>query len=209
MSMRAGGKQSVNGQSTSALSSAFGDDTIELQLTPEQLLELSQPAELEEPVASGQVPAFAPPERTAPPERAFEFAPPPPLFKVARADPSRRWRHTPIAKMAVAIVAYTVLAWWSASQLSGQPKPPVTAAIRPPAAIIARPALTAGPALPTLRVVNPFDKTEVFEFPAGTSNLEGRQKVAQILMQRARDRQNQWEHIRPVPNIRTASLYPP
>jgi hypothetical protein len=82
------------------------------------------------------------------------------------------------------------------------------AAIRPPAAI-ARPALTASPALPTLRVVNPFDKTEVFEFPAGTSNLEGRQKVAQILMQRARDRQNQWEHIRPVPNIRTASLYPP
>lgn len=193
----------MNGQSTSTISSAIGDDTIELQLTPEQLLELSQPAELDEPFASGQASAFAPPERIFP-----EFSSAPPLFSPPPSSPARRWHQTPIAKMGGAIIAYTALAWWSASQLAGQPKPPATAATRPPAAI-ARPALSASPAKPEVRVVNPFDKTEVFEFPAGTSGAEGREKVAQILLQRARDRQSQWERIKPAPNMRTASLYRP
>jgi hypothetical protein len=36
---------------------------------------------------------------------------------------------------------------------------------------------------------NPFDQREVFEFPAGTTPTEARDAVAQILLQRARDRQ--------------------
>ena len=39
-----------------------------------------------------------------------------------------------------------------------------------------------------VRVKNPFDHSEVFEFPAGTSLKEARQSVSQILMQRAQDR---------------------
>jgi hypothetical protein len=41
---------------------------------------------------------------------------------------------------------------------------------------------------PPVRYANPFDATEVFEFPAGTSPVEARDAVAEMLLQRARDR---------------------
>jgi hypothetical protein len=40
----------------------------------------------------------------------------------------------------------------------------------------------------TVRFVNPFDRTEVFEFPAGTPWVEARDQVAQQLITRARER---------------------
>ena len=43
-----------------------------------------------------------------------------------------------------------------------------------------------------LRFKNPFDKSEVFEFPPGTTLEEARASVADLLIQRAQDR-----HIRP------------
>jgi hypothetical protein len=179
----------MNGQTTKP--PAIGDDTIELELTPEQLLVLSQAAELKEPVVPAQIPAF--------------FAPPP-LFNVGPSSRSRRWHQTPIAKMAGAIVGYLAFAWWGVSQLAWQPQPPATAAAKP-TAVIPGPALTASSSPPSLQVTNPFDATEKFEFPTGTSAAEGRDKVVQILLQRARERQSQWEHIRPVVGLR-ASLYP-
>jgi hypothetical protein len=190
----------VNGQST--ISPAIGDDTIELQLTPEQMLQLSQAAELEEePVVPAQISAVAASGRisAAAPSRQ-------PLPKVSAPSRVRRWHLTPIAKMAAATTAYVAFAWWSASQLTAQPQPPVTVAARPNVAI-PRPALVASTANPTVRVINPFDATEIFEFPAGTSHAESHEKVAQILLQRARERQSRWEHIKPVGNLRTASLY--
>ncbi len=39
---------------------------------------------------------------------------------------------------------------------------------------------------------NPFDATEVFQFPSGTSETEARQSVAELLMQRARERKDVW-----------------
>lgn len=39
-----------------------------------------------------------------------------------------------------------------------------------------------------LRYRNPFDKAEVFEFPAGTTKAEARDAVAQILLERATER---------------------
>ena len=39
---------------------------------------------------------------------------------------------------------------------------------------------------------NPFDTTEVFQFPSGTSETEARQSVADLLMQRARERKDVW-----------------
>jgi hypothetical protein len=41
---------------------------------------------------------------------------------------------------------------------------------------------------PPLRFANPFDPSEVFEFPAGTSEDVARQQVADTLLQRARER---------------------
>jgi hypothetical protein len=44
---------------------------------------------------------------------------------------------------------------------------------------------------PPVRVRNPFDPQEVFEFPGGTTKAEARQKVTQLLLQRAIDRRGQ------------------
>jgi hypothetical protein len=41
---------------------------------------------------------------------------------------------------------------------------------------------------PPVRFANPFDKTEVFEFPPGTTKEEARELVAQMLLERARGR---------------------
>jgi len=61
----------------------------------------------------------------------------------------------------------------------------------------ARPAESAPPpAAPDeavqVQVTNPFDKTEVFDFPAGTSETDAQLAVARILMQRAQERQSLW-----------------
>ena len=44
------------------------------------------------------------------------------------------------------------------------------------------------PAAPAVKFANPFDRTEVFEFPAGTSRAQARQKVAEVLIKRAQER---------------------
>ncbi len=41
-----------------------------------------------------------------------------------------------------------------------------------------------------VRFRNPFDAGEVFEFPAGTSRIDARDAVAELLLQRARERQS-------------------
>ena len=42
-----------------------------------------------------------------------------------------------------------------------------------------------------LRMTNPFDRTEVFEFPPGTSKAEARESIANVLLERARERRPQ------------------
>lgn len=44
-----------------------------------------------------------------------------------------------------------------------------------------------------VRIKNPFDKTEVFEFPAGTTAADARAMMSELLMQRARERYAQIE----------------
>jgi hypothetical protein len=39
-----------------------------------------------------------------------------------------------------------------------------------------------------VRIANPFDKSEVFEFPEGTSEAEARAAMTEMLMERARER---------------------
>lgn len=66
----------------------------------------------------------------------------------------------------------------------------------PPAPAVASPALVVFPPVtvaepegrPPVQVKNPWDGTEVFEFPAGTSETEARETVAALLLQRARNR---------------------
>ena len=185
---------------------AGNDDTIELVLTPEQLLDLSQAAEAAESAAPGPVCAIAATAPVVAPIPAVSMVP-----VVQHITPTRplRWHQTPIAKMGANTLAFVAFAWWSVSQLAGQPEPhpkaPVVAAARP-LAVVSHPAVATLLQRPAVQVVNPFDKTEVFEFPAGTSEEESREKVAQILLQRARERQSHWVHIKPEAALRTASL---
>jgi hypothetical protein len=44
---------------------------------------------------------------------------------------------------------------------------------------------------PPIRFKNPFDSSEVFEFPAGTSDAEARDAVAELLLKRAMQREEQ------------------
>jgi hypothetical protein len=65
----------------------------------------------------------------------------------------------------------------------------------PPAALAAveAPPVAAAPVVPEgppVRIRNPFDKGEWFEFPAGTSEEDARAAVADTLMQRAMERQD-------------------
>lgn len=46
-------------------------------------------------------------------------------------------------------------------------------------------AMQTGPVGEPLRVANPFDASEVFEFPAGTSEADAREAVAGFLIERA------------------------
>lgn len=50
--------------------------------------------------------------------------------------------------------------------------------------------------IPPVRFNNPFDASEVLEFPPGTSDAEARESVANLLIERARDRQTRWPHAR-------------
>jgi len=182
---------------------AGSDDTIEIVLTPEQLLSLERAAE-EAKVAAAPTPAAV----VAVPSvvishplvpvivPTLDFAP-----RLTRRE--RPWHQTPLAKMAANTLAFVGFAWWSVSQLAGEPQahhaPVAVAAAKPVVAV--HPVVATSPAPPpatAVHVVNPFDRSEVFEFPPGTSAEEGRQKVAQILLERARERLNRWERGRPV-----------
>ena len=73
-----------------------------------------------------------------------------------------------------------------------RPQPPL-AAPEAPAAV----APATAPQQPTepqpttpVRFKNPFDRSEIFEFPAGTTLEDARQSVAGLLLQRARDRRH-------------------
>lgn len=60
-----------------------------------------------------------------------------------------------------------------------------------PVATVAVPTHTApsAPAPKPVLFVNPFDETEVFEFPPGTTEAQARDAVANLLLERARERQ--------------------
>ena len=83
------------------------------------------------------------------------------------------------------------LAWWGSSILATKPTPAVATVTAPTVKAAAQPP-TATTSSPAVRIPNPFDAREVFEFPSGTSVADGRAKVAQLLLQRARDRRNRW-----------------
>lgn len=88
-----------------------------------------------------------------------------------------------------AAVAAVLVVSGSVAHLAAESKPVPAAVIQapppaPPPPPRQPPAATAEPVL----FKNPFDRTEVFEFPAGTTQREARDAVARLLMDRAHGR---------------------
>jgi hypothetical protein len=121
----------------------------------------------------------------------------------ASEEPRRdtRWRWVAALAGAVTLVAAS---GWLASGSSSEtqeapvvpaPAPipqqqatePVSMPVAPPPREEAPPAATPGE---VVKYRNPFDASEVFEFPAGTSRTEARDAVAEFLLQRARERRS-------------------
>lgn len=140
-----------------------GSDTIDMQLSTSEVRGLSQPLTCDA-VAEGP-----PPHRETPPPTS------PPL--------TRRVGLKSLlvgAGMFLALVGATAYWGWMRN-----PSEPGFAAAASPAASTALPAQ---PAL--VRFANPFDADEVFEFPAGTSEMEAHDAVAKILLDRALERRS-------------------
>jgi hypothetical protein len=92
-----------------------------------------------------------------------------------------------VATATMAAAVYIQLPSLRANSASTVLAPPETAQQRWSTAMSepdAEPVAVAKP----VRIANPFDETEVFEFPAGTTNAEARAAMTEVLMERARER---------------------
>jgi hypothetical protein len=137
------------------------DDTIEFQLNAAQLQELSQAEEAE------VLPAKA----------------------AASPAPPRLRRHSPWTTVAVATAMSAVS---SGITYLATARAPAGATAEPPgvsATLAVFPAPQAHVASEVqVTFANPFDATEVFTFPAGTTEADARDAVATLLLNRARER---------------------
>jgi hypothetical protein len=138
------------------------EDTIEIELTAEEMRSLSRAAN------------DAQPPKTASPARIRRF---------------RRWP----GALAIALigVATAIILRPAPHRVAQRVAPLPAVKITPAASEPAVPAAPPTPPAPPVRVRNPFDATEVFEFPAGTTKAEARQKISQVLLQRAVDRRSE------------------
>ena len=150
------------------------EDTVEMELTGEQELGLWQAAT--EAQVTGR-PVESSSGSLSPAFRSLVYR------RTARVD------FVCGLTLAVAAVGVTAATVWPAADRN-PPAPTVTSAgpiVPPPAA----PAAPAEPQGPLVQVRNPFDATEVFEFPAKTTKTEVREAMAELLLQRARERRGQ------------------
>lgn len=139
------------------------EDTIELEVSAEEIRGLSKAAQESQAGAAIS-------------ERKSRFHLWPETFAVALVGVAAAiaWRAGPTHRIAPLIAPTPVVP---------SPRP---AAAAP--AVLAEPQEPRKPQGPPVRMQNPFDATEVFEFPAGTTRAEAQQKVSELLLQRAVDR---------------------
>jgi hypothetical protein len=159
---------------------AADEDTIELELSPEQMLALSRSGKEEQAAASQVSTPISTPAEPASPNKNVN---------VRNGTRTGRW---PLARAASALgIAAAALALGSAAHRAADrsSSPPAVTIKAPTSAAPAAPE-PAGLQSSLVRFKNPFDAAEIFEFPPGTSEAEARQSVAELLLQRARDRQS-------------------
>jgi hypothetical protein len=109
----------------------------------------------------------------------------------AQAAGARRSGLWPLALAAAVLGIAASAAWWAWVQRVPHPVIPAPVALRPVPPVVPPPAPPAEPPAPPVQLRNPFDRKEVFEFPAGTSAADAREQMAELLLQRAQDRRSQ------------------
>jgi hypothetical protein len=151
---------------TGGFTDAECDDTIELELSAEQTLALSR-ADAAIPLNPLAVPSA---------QKSLLNVP---------EDRGGAWRSVILPIAAISVLSGGI------AYLGTTPAQPVHVGGN---AVVgsAAPETTAPPSADNapVRFTNPFDATEVFQFPSGTSDTEARLAVADLLLQRAHDRQN-------------------
>ncbi len=171
---------SVADQSLSAGNSDEANtDTVELEFNPAELLTLTHAAALQQRDASGAtgLPATRPPE--APPPAGERFQAPHVL-----AD-SKRIPAQVAATVALAVA--TLLGAWGITSQRVIPTVAATPKAQLPV-VKPNPPMPVPAAAPPVRFANPFDPAEVFEFPPDTTVTQAHDAVAELLLQRARER---------------------
>jgi hypothetical protein len=106
----------------------------------------------------------------------------------ARASGARAWQ-LPAVVAAASLTALVGVGCLYAFAGKHAPAPPPAASldlVEPEPIVPSVKQLAA--AGPIVRIKNPFDRHEVFEFPPGTSKAEAREAVAKLLMERAMER---------------------
>lgn len=167
------------------------EDTIEMVLTPADVHLLARAAEEQQRAANAADPTPQAPTTDSTPSSM--------PTQTTSTHSSASLARGALAGVAAGLVIVVAIASLSTARLATETKPgppPQTRKLvaAAPAAVPAtpEPSQPALAAAQPLRFRNPFDKSEVFEFPAGTTLEEARASVADVLRQRAHDR-----HIRP------------
>lgn len=104
---------------------------------------------------------------------------------------ARRHRDFPriaVGLGALSVIAVTTLLIAQRTPQIKQPMPAAAPVVASPVLAAVTPAPNVELAAPPVKFPNPFDRKEVFEFPAGTSHAEARQRVAELLLKRAQER---------------------
>lgn len=144
-----------------------GEDTVELELTAAEQLEL----------ARAHAAALGPPS-VSPDKPGYD------TFVFAR---TRRVDVVGTVTFAALVCGATAAMGWHALIR----EPAARAAVITASATRPAPTVRAQPRPAVMRVVNPFDATEVFELPAQMSEADATDAIAELLLQRARERRQQ------------------
>ena len=110
---------------------------------------------------------------------------------LAKASKVGAMQHPKSRILIGAAVAAVLVALGSVAHLAAKQKPTPVAAVSPTPdrdLPLPPPPAPPTPAAEPVLFKNPFDRTEVFEFPAGTTQAEAREAVAKLLMDRAHGR---------------------
>jgi hypothetical protein len=174
------------------VSPTLEEDTLEIQLSPEDLLGLLRASDMAQLAAANATPILTPTAPPAAPARTRLQRGSVKSIGHASWRPVRQW-----SGAAVCYGIFILFAWWGSSVMVGPQNPSATVMKSANAAVAAQPMSASTLQAPAVRIANPFDATEVFEFPAGTSDADSRAKVADMLLQRARERRSQWADTKP------------